>query len=162
MYSFTAIDFETAHSQSHSICQVGLVRVEQNVIVKEITQLIQPPRNYYWSSFIDIHGISPSDTAFAPRFDQFWPELEPYIKNQNVVAHNIAFDHNCLMGTLDYYFIPRPNYKKHCTYKIYKSGLRKLATQHQIPLKHHDALSDAYACAILFLKHLLKQGSRLV
>ena len=80
--TFTAIDFETAQGYRWSICQVGLIRVENGEIVKQIDLLVQPPQNYYWDKFIDIHGISPEDTANAPTFDNIWPQIEPYITGQ--------------------------------------------------------------------------------
>jgi DNA polymerase-3 subunit epsilon len=46
-HSFTAIDFETAQGYLWSICQVGLVRVENGIITQEINLLVQPPDNYY-------------------------------------------------------------------------------------------------------------------
>ena len=46
MESFTAIDFETAQGYRWSICQVGLVHVENGIITKEINILVQPPNNY--------------------------------------------------------------------------------------------------------------------
>ena len=61
--SFTSIDFETAQGYRWSICQAGLVRVEHGKITNEINLLVQPPDNYYWDKFIDIHGITPEDTA---------------------------------------------------------------------------------------------------
>ncbi len=45
--NFTAIDFETANSAPSSICQIGLVRVEQGEVVHAVNQLIQPPGNTY-------------------------------------------------------------------------------------------------------------------
>lgn len=47
-----------------------------------------------------------------------------------------------------------PEYEKHCTYRIFKQNLASLCSQHKIALNHHDALSDAKACAELFLMHL--------
>jgi DNA polymerase III subunit epsilon len=154
MYSFTAIDFETANSNANSICQIGLIRVEDARVVKEINLLVQPPRNYYWSNFIAIHGISPSMTAFSPSFAEVWHIIEPLISCQNIVAHNISFDNNCLKKTLSYYHLSQPDYKTYCTYRIYRKKLSTLCQEHKIPLQHHDALSDARACATLFLKHL--------
>ncbi len=60
--TFTAIDFETAQGYRWSICQVGLIRVENGEIVKQLNLLVQPPDNYYLDRFIDIHGITPEDT----------------------------------------------------------------------------------------------------
>ena len=101
MTTFTAIDFETAQGYRWSICQVGLVRVENGVITKELTLLVQPPDNYYWGKFTQIHGISGADTAHAPTFEQVWPSLAPFIENELVVAHNgFGFDFPVLSETL--------------------------------------------------------------
>lgn len=159
MKNFTAIDFETAQGYRHSICQVGLVRVENGLITKEINLLVQPPDNYYWSRFIDIHGITPQKTANSPRFNQVWNQIEPYIKGQAVVAHNgLSFDFPVLEKTLEYYGMQTPNYEKHCTYRIYKQNLATLCSEYQIRLNHHDALSDARACAELFLRYLKSEN----
>jgi DNA polymerase-3 subunit epsilon len=48
MNTFTAIDFETAHGKRWSICQVGLVRVENGLITDELSILVRPPHNFYW------------------------------------------------------------------------------------------------------------------
>lgn len=155
MNSFTAIDFETATGYRNSICQIGLVRVENGTIIKEISLLTQPPGNFYWSQFTEIHGISSLQTVTAPVFNQVWHIIRPYIENQNVVAHNgFGFDFPVLEKTLDYYNLLIPNFNKICTYKIYKSNLANLCKEHKILLNHHDALSDAKACAELYLKSL--------
>ena len=154
MNSFTAIDFETAQGKRYSICQVGLVRVEKGKIKDQVSILVQPPQNYYWYRFIDIHGITPEQTATAPTFDKVWKKIKPFIENQNVVAHNgFAFDFHCLKQTLEYYNIEIPKFTGHCTYRIWGDNLASLCKEHKIPLKHHDALSDAMACAKLFLLH---------
>lgn len=157
--SFTAIDFETAQGYRWSICQVGLVRVENGMITKEISLLVQPPQNYYWDRFIGIHGITPRHTAKSPTFDKIWPVIAPFISNQTVVAHNgLAFDFPVLAKTLEYYGMPVPEYEKHCTYRIFKDNLASLCNFYQIPLNHHEALSDARACAELFKKHLITKA----
>ncbi len=95
--NFTAIYFETATGYRNSICQVGLVRYEEGVITKEINLLVQPPDNYYLGKMIDIHGINSYKTAKAPNFQQKWAMIEPFISQQNVVAHNdFSFDFQCL------------------------------------------------------------------
>lgn len=157
MQTFTAIDFETATGYRNSICQVGLVRIENGIITKEINLLVKPPANYYWSRFTDIHGISTKTTSSASTFEETWHQIKPFIENQNVVAHNgFGFDFPVLETTLAYYKLPIPLYNKFCTYRIYKSNLASLCSQHNIPLHHHDALSDAKACAELYLRSLNK------
>ncbi|MFT4071338.1 MAG: 3'-5' exonuclease [Dysgonamonadaceae bacterium] len=152
--TFTAIDFETAYSSRNSICQIGLVRVENGIVVKTINQLIQPPGNYYSSFNIGIHGISPFMTCSSPSFYDVWGDLKPLIEDQLVVAHNAAFDVSCLKSTLRFYDLAIPRFEQQCTYRIYKKKLSLLCNDFDIELHHHDALSDAMACTQLFLKYL--------
>jgi len=156
--SFTAIDFETANHKPYSICQVGLVRVENGIIIQEIDILVKPPDNYYHYIFPDIHGITPKMTINSPTFNKIWDQIKPFIHKQNVVAHNISFDRNCLKNVLSYYKLDLPEYKEHCTYRIYGEGLEACCDNYQIELDHHNALSDAKACARLFLIHLNNQN----
>lgn len=152
--TFTAIDFETAQGKRWSICQIGLVRVENGIVTEKINQLVCPPDNFYLDANTWIHGISADDTWNKPTFEEVWDDMRRYIHNQTVVAHNMAFDKSCLEQTLDYYQLPRPEFTAACTYKIYKKKLSVLCNEYRIPLFHHDALSDAMACASLFLQHL--------
>lgn len=153
--AFTAIDFETATGRRTSICQVGLIHVVNGLACEQLSILVQPPNNYYWGSFIDIHGITPEVTANAPKFSFIWDQIEPFIRNHDVVAHNgFSFDFHCLEQTLDYYKLAMPQYRKHCTYQIYREGLASLCKKYNITLNHHNALSDAMACAELFNLHL--------
>jgi DNA polymerase-3 subunit epsilon len=155
MKNFTAIDFETASGYRNSICQIGLVRVENGNISNEINLMVQPPDNYYWSRFTDIHGIAAKDTINAPTFSQVWKQISSYIENQNVIAHNgFGFDFPVLDKTLLHYGLLIPNYNKFCTYRIYRSNLANLCQEFNIPLNHHDALSDARACADLYLRSI--------
>ncbi len=156
MPTFTAIDFETAQPARCSICQIGLVRVEQGEVVEELSLLVQPPDNTYnyWNT--NVHGLAEVDTYNAPFFDAVWPQIRGYIEGRTLVAHNGAFDFSCLRKTLEFYGMPEPSYEPQCTYKIYKKKLNLLCEEHRIPLDHHDALSDAKACAELYLRHLLK------
>lgn len=152
--SFTAIDFETANGAYTSICQIGLVRVENGIITHEINQLVQPPGNQYHWGNSRVHGLKKNHTKDAPTFDQVWHLMEPYITNQLVVAHNAPFDTKCLRQTLAFYDMVIPPFRVDCTYKIFKSNLKSLCQQFEIPLNHHDALSDATGCAMLYLKYL--------
>ena len=157
--SFTAIDFETAQGNPNSICQVGLVRVENGKVVKEVNRLVRPPNNYYFYKNIEVHGIKPIDTEDAPNFDVVWHEdMKQYIVDEIVVAHSIQFDAGCLRHTLAYYDEVQPQFEERCTRAIFRRGLAYLSKKYKIPLNHHDALSDAHACAQLYLKHLAHQN----
>lgn len=152
--NFTAIDFETATSSTKSICQIGLVRVEDFKIVAEIDLLVKPKDNFYNYYNTKIHGISASQTVESPDFDEIWHLIEPYIVNQCIVAHDKKFEENCLKDTLSMYHMPIPKFDMFCTFNIYKKSLAKLCTEFGIELQHHNALSDAKACAELFMRYL--------
>jgi len=55
---------------------------------------------------------------------------------------------------LDFYGLAQPEFVKQCTYKLLKKRLNVLCEEFDIPLDHHDALSDARACAELYLRAL--------
>ena len=159
MSTFTAIDFETA--TAYHPCSVGIVTVEEGIIVDEFVTLIQPPNNFYNPFNIQVHGIYPRDTANAKTFVEVFPEIERRLKNRVVVAHNESFDRNVLSKTMALHGL---NYEDlnigsrwGCTVKIYKAKGFKPAKLSDccrimnIALEHHEALSDARACAKLYL-----------
>ena len=59
-----------------------------------------------------------------------------------------------MQQTLEFYGISNPDFTGYCTFKIFKENLTKLCQKYRILLNHHDALSDALACAKLFTNHL--------
>ncbi|MEM7297455.1 MAG: exonuclease domain-containing protein [Bacteroidota bacterium] len=156
--SFTALDFETATWSPSSICQVGIVRMEDGEITEKVSELVQPPKNAYFPKNIEIHGIKPEDTLNSPDFEHVWFQIRHLIEDEVVVAHNAGFDVNCLQNTLAFYDIAQPHFEVRCTRVIYGRGLAYLSKKYRIPLNHHDAYSDAHACAQLYLKHLKRQA----
>lgn len=153
MPTFTAIDFETAQPKRWSICQVGLVRVEAGVVTRELSLLVRPPEDVYSDFNTAVHGLTYRDTLTAPSFDAIWPQIADFIEGQTVVAHNMAFDGSCLKQALEFYGLAQPSFDKQCTYKLFKKRLNVCCEECDIPLNHHDALSDARACAELYLRY---------
>ncbi len=158
--TFTSIDFETA--KDHHICAVGIVTVENGRITDEYHALIQPPFNEYSWHTIQVHGIHPEDTYDSPTFDQIYPEIEKRLRGRVVIAHNESFDRNVLKKTMADY---RLDYSElnlsdrwECTMKIYKAKgfkpakLNVCCEKMNVSLNHHEALSDARACAQLYLR----------
>jgi len=160
--TFTAIDFETANS--HHICAVGIITVKNGRITDEYSALIQPPGNKYNYRTIQVHGIKPEDTQNEPSFDKIYPEIKKRLQAKTIVAHNESFDRNVLRKTMEYYGIAYTDLQIadqwECTLKIYRAKNYKPASldaccaKNNIQLNHHEALSDARACAELYLLHL--------
>jgi DNA polymerase-3 subunit epsilon len=154
MSNFTAIDFETANSKPSSICQVGLAIVEDCKIVDRISYLVRPICNEYSPKNIEIHGITPEMTKDAETFDLIYLKIKQHIEGKQLVAHNAAFDMNCLQKALALYGIQQPKVSWYCTYKIYKESLPQACLRHGISVNHHIAESDAEACALLMIKDI--------
>jgi DNA polymerase-3 subunit epsilon len=157
--NFTAIDFETA--TAFHPCSVGIVTVENGVIVDTFVTLIKPPNNEYSPFTIRVHGIYPRDTVNAKTFLEVFPEIKKRLQNRLVVAHNESFDRNVLSKSMALYGLSYEDLnigsRWECTVKIYKSkGLKPTTLSDcckamKIQLNHHEALSDAIACAKLYL-----------
>ncbi len=160
MNNFVAIDFETATSEPNSACQVGIVTFRDGLIDEEYESLIQPPGNEYWYWNTKIHGISSGDTLAMPNFGQLADEIIPRLENQVIVAHNAPFDYKVLRKSMEYYDLDFDSYaissQWECTLKIYrrqgfrKNNLKACCDRLNIKLNHHDALSDARGCAMLY------------
>jgi len=152
---FVAIDVETAIGKRWSICQIGLAFVEKGELIHIVSELIQPPNNEYSIWNTKVHGITAEKTSDKPTFPEIWEKIYPIIKNKKLLAHNAAFDINCLHQTLDYYNIEIPTFDYDCTYKKTGQKLNDACASYSISLdNHHDACCDAEACARLYLKVL--------
>jgi DNA polymerase-3 subunit epsilon len=159
--TFTAIDFETATGSPESACAVGIVTVEDGIITEEYYTLIQPPNNEYWYRNIMVHGIKPVETINEKTFDSHFPEIKKRLFGRKIVAHNEAFDRRVLKSTMNYYGLYYDELEIaeiwECTCKIYRkkgykpANLKHCADLNNIQLVHHEALSDARACAKLYL-----------
>lgn len=162
MHTFTAIDFELATSDYNSVCAIGLVSVAEGKIVNEYYSLVQPPNNKYMWQTTRVHGIKSKDTLHAPTFMQIFPAILPLIFGQKMVAHNEELDRKVLRQTMKHYGLLYEELDLDeqwvCTSKIYKNeGFEKTKLSlvcgiMGIELDAHDALSDARASAILYLK----------
>lgn len=151
--NFTAIDFETANNSRHSICQIGICRVENWKIIHTESLLVQPPNNDFSHWNIAIHGISPDLTDNKSLFPEIWKNIKQHFNNQLIIAHNTDFDLDCLFKTLEYYNLEFPNIEYECTYKISGLNLIDLAESLNVEiLNHHDALNDAIMCANSYIK----------
>lgn len=153
MVSFLALDFETANRYSNSACAVGLVRVEDNQIVQRDYFLIRPPQS--WFEFTYIHNIGWEDVETQPDFGELWETLAPHFSDvEFIAAHNAMFDRRVLHACCDTYGINKPIQDFRCTvklarqvWKIYPTKLPNVCDRLGITLEHHQALSDAEACA---------------
>ncbi len=153
MTTFVALDFETADRYRDSACSIGLVRVVQGQVVDKAHYLIRPPRRLF--EFTHIHGITWGMVANQPDFAELWPTLTDMLAGADfLVAHNASFDRSVLNACCQAYGIEPPVAEFVCTVKLARqtwnirpTKLPNVCDYLGIPLNHHDALSDAEACA---------------
>jgi len=157
---FIAIDFETANAKRSSACSVGLTVVEKNRIVDTEYHLIKPAPFKFDPFNVKIHGITEADVKNAPNFYELSRLLSPRIADKTLIAHNAAFDISVIRNALDVYDAPYPSLDYLCTYRLAQTvlpdfgcyRLSYLCAHFGIKLDHHNAQSDATACAELFMK----------
>ena len=154
---FVAIDFETADYGRDSACAVGLVRVEGSSIVAREARLIRPPRRDFMFTYI--HGIEWHHVANEPTFGRVWRDLQPLLAGvEFFAAHNASFDRSVLNACCANARIAVPEVEFVCSMKLarskwdlYPTKLPDVCRHLGLELKHHDALSDAKACAEIVL-----------
>lgn len=158
MPDFIALDFETANKNHNSACSVALVAVENQQLTDQVSFLIRPPELDF--EFTYIHGITPEIVADQPTFAELWhSHIREMIDGQILVAHNAKFDIKVLYYSLKQYQIETPPNRYFCSVDVSRRVWRRLrnhklntvASNLGIPLDHHEALSDARACAHIVL-----------
>jgi DNA polymerase III subunit epsilon len=155
--TFVAIDFETADYYPDSACALGLVRVENRKIVERVYSLIKPPRKRF--VFTYLHGISWEDVANQPSFRELWPTYSPMLEGIDFfAAHNASFDRSVLHRCCASADLEPPKIPFRCTvqlarqtWNIYPTKLNNVCDHLRITLKHHQAASDAEACALIVM-----------
>ncbi len=164
---FVTIDFETATPDLDSPCEIGLTIVENNKILETKSWLIKPKQYPDFNDFnVRIHGIKPKDVENAPGLNDLWTEIQPFINDKFVIAHNARFDIGVLRRTLYSYSIENPTMDYACSYLLARSlwkglpsyNLKSLCRQHGIELGNHRAGQDSKACAELTLKIFAEAG----
>lgn len=155
--SFVAIDFETADYGRDSACAVGVVRAERGRIVERQSYLIRPPRPYI--EFTYIHGITWAHVSRKPSFRELWPKVTPILEGvEFLAAHNASFDRSVLEACCESARFKPPALPFLCTMRLARktwairpTRLPDVCYHLGLRLKHHDALSDAEACARIVL-----------
>ena len=161
---FAALDFETADYSRDSACALSIVRANAAGILDQQTFLIQPPRRDF--VFTYIHGITWSDVAAMPSFKGRWPEIQKMLAGVSYLsAHNASFDRSVMAACCKGARVTELGHPYLCTVKLARkvwslrpAKLPDVCAHLRIPLQHHDAASDARACALIVLA-AIKQGA---
>lgn len=164
------LDFETANRRSGSICAVGCALVEDGAVTGSREWLLCPHAGFRWMlpEFSAIHGLNYWDVKDCPEFPEVWPELQQMLISADcVVIHNAPFDLGHLRSVLALYQLPPVAFHYADSLQITRQllpglqshSLNAVAAKFGIAFRHHDALEDAAACAMVIDRIGIPAGS---
>lgn len=139
-------------------CALGLTRIEGGRVCGSRCWLIRPPSPQV--QFTEIHGLTWEMLHDQPTFAEIWPEAADFIRGASwLLAHNATFDRRVLRSCCRAAGFEPPAIPFLCTLKgsrralpIRRKRLNAVCEHFGIPLNHHNAASDANACAEIYLR----------
>ena len=162
--NFVALDVETANYNKGSICSIGLVKFINGNIVDTYETLINPEEEFDGYN-IYIHGITGDAVKNSPTYPAIAPDILKFIDGLPVVAHYAPFDSGAIRECNEKYGINDFYMEYFCSYYLSKAvisrlsyKLKNLAKEFNIPLNHHNALSDAQASGLI-ITELIRQSN---
>ncbi len=162
---FVAVDVETTGlREEDEIIEIGMVRVRQGEIVDTFQQLIKPSIPVPVDISI-ITGITQDMVKSAPSWHDIEAEVQNFIGNDLLLAHNYRFDKGHIeseLGTeltnewLDTHDVTKLFLPSLTSYKL-------IAIANHLHIddsSHHRALNDAEVCAKVYLA-LINQAQQM-
>lgn len=160
MLTFNAIDVETANADRATICQIGIIHVEEGEIVDRWETLIDP-EDWFDPWNVSIHGIDENDVNNSPTLPEVRNELRRRLRGSILVSHT-SFDRVAFERAMDRYGLERLQVTWLDSARIARRawpekygrrgwGLQSIARDLGISFNHHDALEDARAAAEIVL-----------
>jgi len=159
MQDFTAVDFKVVKGYRKCSYQIGLDRVEKFELKFELNLLMQPPAKYNQHNHLDLHNLSFESKSSLLSFDDIWHKIEPFIKNQTVIAYDgLAFEFPVICSAFKFYDVSKMFHREGIAEVIIHQDdkLLSLCKEYHIPVNWYDALSVARACAALYGIYLYK------
>jgi DNA polymerase-3 subunit epsilon len=167
--NFIAIDVETANADLSSICQIGIAKYSNGVMVDEWCSLINP-EDYFDFMNVMVHGISENDVQNSPKFPEVIPTLQSYMNDAICVSHT-HFDRVSVTRACSKYDINPVNAiwldsarVARRTWKQFARsgyGLKNICEHIGYEFAHHNALEDAKAAGQIMLAAVQETGLNL-
>jgi len=163
---YIAFDVETPNSRNDRMSSIGIAVVESGEIVEQFYSLVNPECEFHYYN-VALTGITPEMVRDKPTFPELWRKIEPIMSSGMLVAHNAPFDMSVLAKCLrDYGIAWRRSVDYCCTCQMARRLMKGLPNHRlntichelDIALDHHDAGSDARACAEI-LRWLMPKGN---
>lgn len=171
--TFVSIDFETLYAQRVTACSVGCVKYIDGKAVDTYYTLIQPPfecESISGPALEYIHGFTCDMFSEEKRFPDILKELEEFIGDLKLVAHNASVEKSVFNKCCEYYGLETNiDYNNIIdTLKLSKIIEKKMGLNVSGPgshrldtlcemyniktMLHHNALDDSYMCGDLYVE----------
>ncbi len=161
---YAVIDFETANSNRHSACQVGVVISENGVIVEEFSSLINPQEDFSFYN-TNVHGISHHNITNEPIFPIIYEKLVSLLLNDTVFQYS-TFDEQVFRKACEKYNLNFPKFDWHDASLLVRETwtdflepgfkLSDVCALLNYSYKAHNALEDARATAFVIQEAINK------
>ncbi|TQN44074.1 DNA polymerase-3 subunit epsilon [Blastococcus colisei] len=167
--NFVAIDVETANARRGSICAIGAAVVRDGAVVSTHSWLTRPPASldHFDGINVALHGITPDMVADQPSFAVRLDQLLEVTGGLPFVAHNAAFDIGALREACVAVDREWPTTDYACSLIMARRALDLIS--YRLPMvaaecgvalaAHHEAGSDALACAHVVLEVARRRGA---
>jgi len=163
---FVALDVETANADMSSICQIGLVRFKERVVVDTWKTFVDPQDDFDPVN-ISIHHITEDTVRGAPTFPSIAGQLGGYLADTTVVCHT-HFDRVALEQCFWKYRLEMANWIWLDSARVVRRtweqfawrgyGLGSVCGFLGLQFAFHDALEDAKAAGFILLAAMDKTG----
>lgn len=159
---YSVFDFETTGTSAKfdRVIQIGIVKIKNKKIIDTFSSYINPGCSI--PHFItSLTGITNNDVLNAPYFDEVYKNIEEFVGDSVLVAHNLSFDYSFLKSECAKYELELLKNNFICTLKLARKLLPELPSKslgtlvRYFKIKHrnvHTGLGDATATAKVFLK----------
>ncbi len=172
--SITVLDFETTGTVARlpsEPWQIGMVRLERGRVAASpcFESLLYVGERPFNPHAPGLHHQRRAEIARAPRLAEIWPTVEPWVAGVPLAAHNIGTEKSILRKTsplhrlgpwVDTLKLARwvyPGWVSHTLEDVVETLRLGARVCELCPGRAaHDALYDAFACAVV-LEHFLAQ-----
>jgi len=164
MYDYAVLDVETTGlSRLDRIIEVAILRLDSTgEPLDSYVTLINPKRDV---SLGRIHGITASDVAAAPVFEEIAGDIVSMLRGAVVVAHNSSFDLRMIASEFDRLSAPIPLTPSVCTVRLAQHllpGSTRLGAIKEFygidDFDEHAALGDVLATREIFVRMVSELG----
>ena len=162
-----ALDVERANDHDHSICQVGIARVERGAVKSVFSNYIDPQQSF-GHYHTRVHGIGARKVRGKPTFASMAARVRRMLERDIVISHtqadigaiNAALE-RAGQAPLNIQWLDSARIVRRAWPARYASGgwgLAAVAKDLEIDFVHHDAGEDARVCAEVVLAAVRESG----